>query len=310
MHRGNARLQRGRLSDPGAPGSNLIDVLATHRRTMNVLNIAAFSAGDRGGNPAGVVIADMLPAPEKMQRVAALVGFSETVFAVSTGQGWRVRYFSPQTEIPFCGHATIALGAALAALGGAGVFRLDLNQAAISVEGYRQSGSWGAALQSPPTRSNVLNGAVVEDALGLFGYRFEDLDPRLPPALIHAGADHLFIGLLGRDRLGAMAYDFTNGQALMRQMGVATIMLAHAQTPRVFHVRNAFAVGGIYEDPATGAAAAALGGYLRDLAWPHGGEISVLQGDDMGVPCRIQVEIGPQEGTSVRVSGTTRCLAA
>lgn len=310
MHRGNARLQRSRLSLPGAPVSNLIDVLSTHRRTMNILNIAAFSAGDRGGNPAGVVIADVLPAAEEMQRVAALVGFSETVFAASTGQGWRVRYFSPQTEIPFCGHATIALGAALAAQGGAGSFRLDLNQSAITVEGYRQSGSWGAALQSPPTRSKLVNGAVVGDALGLFGYRFDDIDPRLPPALIHAGADHLFIGLRERDRLAAMAYEFAQGQVLMRQLGVATIMLAHAQTPRVFHVRNAFAFGGIYEDPATGAAAAALGGFLRDLGWPHEGRISVLQGDDMGVPCRIRVEIGDQEGASVRVSGTTRLLAA
>lgn len=86
-------------------------------------------------------------------------------------------------------------------------------------------------------------------------------------------------------------------------------MLAHAETPRVFHVRNPFAFGGVYEDPATGAAAAALGGYLRDLGWPHEGGVRVFQGDDMGVLCRIQVEMGAQDGSSVRVSGTTRFLA-
>jgi PhzF family phenazine biosynthesis protein len=162
---------------------------------MNVLKIAAFSAGPCGGNPAGVVIEEALPSTEEMQCVAALVGFSETVFAAASGQGWRVRYFSPQAEIPFCGHATIALGAALAAQRGAGVFPLSLNHTAITVEGYLQGEAWAAALQSPPTRSQAATEEMVAEAVGLFGYRPEALDPRLPPALIHAGADHLFIAL-------------------------------------------------------------------------------------------------------------------
>lgn len=81
---------------------------------MSVLKIAAFSDGNTGGNPAGVMITDKFPDDREMQRIAAEIGFSETVFAVSTGTGWRVRYFSPESEVPFCGHATIALGAALA----------------------------------------------------------------------------------------------------------------------------------------------------------------------------------------------------
>jgi ABC-type branched-subunit amino acid transport system ATPase component len=81
---------------------------------MKIQKIAAFSDGDVGGNPAGVFIGDELPSDADMQRIAAEVGFSETVFAVSNGASWRVRYFSPEFEVPFCGHATIALGAALA----------------------------------------------------------------------------------------------------------------------------------------------------------------------------------------------------
>ena len=50
----------------------------------------------------------------KLQAIAADVGFSETAFATREGNAWRVRYFSPRCEVPFCGHATIALGAALA----------------------------------------------------------------------------------------------------------------------------------------------------------------------------------------------------
>ncbi|TIM62386.1 MAG: PhzF family phenazine biosynthesis protein, partial [Mesorhizobium sp.] len=104
---------------------------------MDVLRIAAFSDGNSGGNPAGVVIGEVLPDAADMQRVAAEVGFSETAFAAREGDGWRVRYFSPESEVPFCGHATIALGAALVRKFGDGIFKLLLNQAAITVEGFR-----------------------------------------------------------------------------------------------------------------------------------------------------------------------------
>jgi len=62
-----------------------------------------------------------------------------------------VRYFSPESEVPFCGHATIALGAALALKHGDGVFPLALNQASITVEGRRSGDVIAGALQSPPT---------------------------------------------------------------------------------------------------------------------------------------------------------------
>lgn len=102
---------------------------------MDVLRIAAFADGEVGGNPAGVAIAESLPDEQEMRRVAAEVGFSETAFAAPSNGRWRVRYFSPESEVPFCGHATIALGAALALQAGDGVFTLDLNAATITVEG-------------------------------------------------------------------------------------------------------------------------------------------------------------------------------
>ena len=81
---------------------------------MDVQRIAAFSDGSSGGNPAGVVLCDILPDATAMQEVAAEVGYSETVFAAPMEDHWRVRYFAPEVEVDFCGHATIALGAALA----------------------------------------------------------------------------------------------------------------------------------------------------------------------------------------------------
>lgn len=275
---------------------------------MNVLRIAAFSDGDAGGNPAGVVIVDELPTSADMQGIAAEVGFSETAFAARAGSGWRVRYFSPASEVPFCGHATIALGAALALRHGDGVFALVLNQAEITVEAWRTGDLITAALQSPPTRSAPVPAPLVSAALDLFGYTDRDLDFRIPPALIHAGADHLLLMLNSRQTLAAMKYEFDAGRALMIREGWTTILLGHAETQQRFSTRNPFAYGGVYEDPATGAATAALAGYLRDIQWPHAGAIEVVQGEDMGMRSYLRADITPDSGSSIRVSGTARIM--
>ncbi len=273
---------------------------------MNVLRLAAFSDGAIGGNPAGVVIANELPSASEMQRVAREVGYSETVFAVRCTDRWRVRYFSPAAEVPFCGHATIALGAALVLQQGDGSFPLLLNDAEISVSGCRAGPLVAAALQSPATRSAPVAEQALALALGLFGLSGDQLDDRMAPSVACAGADHLVLMLKQRSTLSAMSYDFDRGQALMREQGWLTVLLGHAQTRQRFHVRNAFAFGGLYEDPATGAAAAALGGLLRDIAWPHGGAVELHQGDDMGVPCRLWLQIPQTAGSSISVSGTVR----
>ncbi|MFH7444986.1 PhzF family phenazine biosynthesis protein, partial [Pseudomonas syringae pv. tagetis] len=104
--------------------------------TTELLKLAAFTDGDRGGNPAGDRIGNALPDDADMQQIAADIGFSESAFAAPVEDGWRVRYFSPLAELPFCGHATFALGAAVASLHGDGVFNLSLNQAHITVEGH------------------------------------------------------------------------------------------------------------------------------------------------------------------------------
>ena len=273
---------------------------------MNVQRIAAFSQGTNGGNPAGVVLCEALPPAERMLAIAAEVGYSETAFAARSGEGWRVRYFAPQMEVPFCGHATIALGAALALAHGDGTFTLQLNDARITVTGWRTNPALGAAQQSPPTRSAPAPQELVEAALGLFSYAAADLDPRLPPAIAEAGARHLVLALTSRQKLAAMRYDQERGRQFMTANGIVTISLVQAETDTLFHARNPFAAGGVYEDPATGAAAAALAGYLRDVGWPHGGAIEIVQGEDMGVPSRLRAEIGPEPGASIRVSGEAR----
>ncbi|MFJ3521069.1 PhzF family phenazine biosynthesis protein [Pseudomonas sp. NPDC090203] len=275
---------------------------------LDILRLAAFSDADQGGNPAGVWIGEIFPDDATMQAVAAEVGYSETAFAVPEGDAWRVRYFSPEAEVPFCGHATIALGAALAGRYGEGLYELQLNQARISVEGHKQGTLTSAALQSPPTHSQPVHRELLSAAMALFDLQAEDIDLRIPPALINGGAQHLVLALNRRDTLKNMRYDFASGRELMVREGLVTILLVFAESPRLFHTRNPFAFGGVYEDPATGAASAAFAGYLRDIRWDHGGAIDIVQGEDMGSRSRIHATFSDVPGSSIRVSGTARPL--
>jgi len=211
-------------------------------------------------------------------------------------------------EVPFCGHATIARGAALALRHRNGTFALALNNAGITVEGRRDGTTITAALQSPPTRSEPAPSRLVAEALALFSYTTGDLDGRIPAAIAEAGAKHLVLALNSRERLSATRYDLDAGRKLMSAEGLVTIDLIYAESSQLFHARNPFAAGGVYEDPATGAAAAALAGYLRDLGWPHEGSIEIVQGEDMGMRSRLRAEISPAAGASIRVSGTARLM--
>ncbi|WP_316187862.1 MULTISPECIES: PhzF family phenazine biosynthesis protein [unclassified Bradyrhizobium] len=277
---------------------------------MIIQHIAAFTDGPRGGNPAGVVICEALPEAATMQATAAEIGYSETAFAAPIGDKWRVRYFAPQAEVDFCGHATIALGAALARHERSGTFALTLNHAEITVDGHHSATDWSAAFRSPPTLTRALPSAALDKILTLFGLSQDELDERIPPVIAHAGMDHPVIALRDRSRLAAISYDFARGQVLAQRERFCTFALVHAETPQLFHARNPFPFGGVYEDPATGAAAAALAGYLRELAWATEGPIVIRQGEDMGVPCCLQVDLDGPPGAPVRVSGRARLIHA
>ena len=278
---------------------------------MDIQRISAFTKDGLGGNPAGVVITDRLPSAEEMQRIAHEVGYSETAFAAplesvnGEDSGWRVRYFAPQSEVPFCGHATIALGATLAEKFGPGRFALTLNNDTIEVEATRLDGVYHAVLRSPSTWSRIASGDLAEQGLTVFGYARADLDARIPATIAFAGVRHLVVALKDRSRLSAMDYDLEAGRAFMKNHELVTVAFVVAESATLFHVRNAFASGGVLEDPATGAAAAAIAGALRDLSWPHGGAIEIIQGEDMGRASQIKVAIGSKPGEPVHVSGST-----
>jgi PhzF family phenazine biosynthesis protein len=246
-----------------------------------------------------------------MQSIAAKLGFSETAFAAPEGSAWRVRYFAPVGEVAFCGHATIALGAALGAQEGAGRFDLNLRDTQITVEAMQDGTSWQAALQSPETWSKPLDDDLFLQLLSLFSLTADDIDVSIPPTLGFAGVQHAILVLKDRAKLAQMSYPFEAMRDLMAKQDLVTVSLLHITDANHFESRNAFASGGVVEDPATGAAAAALAGALVDLNWnglQAGGTFEISQGVDMGMSSALTIEVTGKPGASVRVSGAVRWM--
>jgi PhzF family phenazine biosynthesis protein len=144
--------------------------------------------------------------------------------------------------------------------------------------------------------------------LNEFNLSMEDLDASLPVRFAFAGAKHLIIVLKDRKKLSEMSYHFDRLKVLMQSEDLVTINMLWAESNQRFHSRNPFPPGGVYEDPATGAAAAALAGYLRDIEWQGGNHFEILQGEDMGSPSRLSVQFTRNKGESIKVSGETRHL--
>ena len=261
----------------------------------------AFSTTPDGGNPAGVWIGDALPEPAGMQRIAAEVGYSETAFvAPATGSDRVVRYYSPEAEVSFCGHATIAAGVVMGGNDGDGTFRLSTGIGLVVVTTRMSDGIREASLTSVEPTHTAVSDALLREALDALGWSAADLDPSIPPARAYAGAWHLVLAAADRQRLDDLTYDYDRLKTLMLADGLTTVQLVWRERSDLFHSRNPFPVGGVVEDPATGAAAAALGGYLRSagLVRPPA-TILIRQGEAMGRPSRLTVEIPPAGGITV-----------
>lgn len=274
---------------------------------MIVHRLAAFTRDPTGGNPAGVVIANVHPSEEDMQQVAAEIGYSETAFVAPAGGGYRryrVRYFSPLVEVPFCGHATIAAAVALAESAGTGRFELLTRAGLVPVDvSCDGSGQLLATLTSPRPSVDRVDDPLVGDVLAALNWSRSELDPSLPPARASAGAAHLILAARHRVRLADLDYDFERLRSVMIDAGLVTLQLVWREGALRYHARAPFPVGGVVEDPATGAAAAAFGAYLRDLGVITAPcTVTILQGADMGRPSTLLVELVPLQD-SIRVSG-------
>ena len=270
-------------------------------KTYSLEKLVAFTNSPEGGNPAGVWVGESLPEPYQMQKIAREVGFSETAFlAPANGNVRTVRYFSPEAEVPFCGHATIAAGVALGRQAGGGIYQFNTNVGRIPVEVSRRNGVMHASLTSVNPKFEPVTSSLLANALSVLGWDKKELDDSIPPARAFAGAWHLVIAVKSKSRLDDLDYDFDPLKKIMLADNLTTLQLIWRENDTLIHSRNPFPVGGVVEDPATGAAAAALGGYLREakiIQTPV--DISILQGEIMGRPSQLKVSIPTAGGVTV-----------
>ncbi len=277
--------------------------------TPEILRYAAFSTTPDGGNPAGLVLDASHLDDAGMLAVAAAVGYAETAFVTAPGVGGdprrsRVRYFSPIAEVPFCGHATIALAVALSARDGAGSFTFDTPVGPVVIETAGDGADITASFTAVEPKVAIFDDGVLTDLLGLLGVGPADLNPAYPPRIAYSGNWHPVLVLSDRNLFDSFGFDPEAVRKLMDAQGwAATVAVLHRIADDEFEARNLFPVGAITEDPATGAAAAAVGAYLRllGLVKPPA-RVLIHQGRHVGRPGLLTVDI-PAAGGIV-VSGT------
>ena len=279
--------------------------------TPGILHLLAFAAEPGGGNPAGVVLDATALDEAQMQRIATDLGHPETAF-VGEREGRRVavRYFSPDDEVPFCGHATIATAVALAEAEGVGAYTFETAAGAVEVVTVADGERIVAGFTSVEPHVVDIEDDVADRLLGLLGLTRDDLDERMPLAQAFAGNLHPVVAIASRETFDAFTFDGPRLRALLDERGwKGTATVVHVEGPLedgvVVEARNLFPVAGILEDPATGSAAAALGVYLRDrVGVPAPFGFTVRQGRHIGRPSVLEVEVPASGGILVRGGAT------
>jgi PhzF family phenazine biosynthesis protein len=267
-----------------------------------ILRYAAFTDRADGGNPAGVVLDASGLGDERMQQIAAEVDFAETAFVTGReGDAYRVRYFSPIAEVPFCGHATVATAVALAERGEAGRIRFATPVGEIDIETSSDAAGPRAAFTSVDAEVAELSQATVDRLLGLLGLDASALSPVLPPRLAFAGNPHPVLVVDDAKAFDGFTFDPVAVRTYMDEQGwPATITVLHPLGPGRYEARNLFPVGRITEDPATGSAAASVGGYLRALgAVEPPARVVIEQGRHVGRSGELTVDIPVTGGITV-----------
>ncbi|HEY3504998.1 MAG TPA: PhzF family phenazine biosynthesis isomerase [Actinocatenispora sp.] len=268
-----------------------------------ILRYAAFTTDPAGGNLAGVVLDASALDAAAMLAIAADIGYSETAFVIAAdvpGRRFRLRYFSPRAEVAFCGHVTVATAVALAERIGPGDLTFDTPAGEIVTA--TAIGPARATMTSVPTRSRPATDDELTTTLAALRWSADDLDPALPPHVAYGGNEHLVLAVADRARLADLAYDFDGLADVMTRHGWTTVHLVWRETDDRWHARDPFPVGGVVEDAATGAAAAAFGGYLRTIGRVPDGPVTIRQGEDMGRPSELVVDVDATD-PRVRVTG-------
>lgn len=272
--------------------------------------VDAFSDRPLAGNSAAVVLdARDLPAAE-MQRIAEELGHAETAFPLPAREpqaAFHLRWFTPFTEVRFCGHATLAalhvlvLEAQRLRVPANGTARVSFTCKAglLRAELSRQDRKLRAVFETPPAQfaRQTVDGALLT-ALNLVP---EMLDPELPPHRALSEEGNLYLCLRDREALAGVRGDPGALPALARRLGVVGFVpFVRFPKPGVdAALRAVFADYGVAEDPVTGSASGHLALLLQQLApaqVPR--KLLFTQGDELGRPGRIEIELRPESTPS------------
>jgi PhzF family phenazine biosynthesis protein len=279
--------------------------------------VDAFTTERFAGNPAGVVPnADGLT-DHQMQAIARELNNSETAFIckprLADHDVW-VRFFTPTTEVPSCGHATIAahyVRAVENALPTCTVVQ-KIGAGILPVEIIRRDASYQIVMtQAEPVFQEPLPGTQCDRIMRALGLDVGDLDENCPMQIVSTGHSKVMIGIRALDKLHSLQPDLPSLAEISRRIGCNGYYV-FALTPTdeyLVHGRMFAPAIGIAEDPVTGNANGPLGAYLvhHRLASPESGklEFRARQGEAMRRPGVVEVSIEVEDWSPkiVRVAG-------
>jgi PhzF family phenazine biosynthesis protein len=274
--------------------------------TRRTLLVDAFTDDPLTGNPAGLVPDAEGLDTDQMQAIARELNASETAFLTPGDEAdRRIRYFTPETEVDLCGHATIASHAVLHAEGriDAGTHTLATDAGVLDVDVEEDGTVW--MTQAPPEVNEAdVSREEAAAALGIDLDALEDVGGDLPIARATTGLPFLVVPVGFLEPLGEAAPDMAAVESLCEDAGTTGVyaFTFDAIDPEATLHGRMFAPGaGVPEDPVTGTASGAVGAYLRRFeafdALPE--EMLFEQGHFVDRPGRVRVRAREE----IRVGG-------
>lgn len=239
--------------------------------SRTVYQIDSFTKEKFKGNPAGVVInADGLGSAE-MQLIARELNNSETAFlfhSTESGYDAEVRYFTPTTEVPICGHATIAAvyAKALETNMDSAIFRIKTKIGILPIEVIKTENDYQIIMtQGKFELSPTFESDTTQILLNALGLEWADLDERCPIQIASTGHSKVMIGIKSREKLNELIPDQAELKLLSGRINCNGyfVFTLDLDGDGILTYGRMFAPAiGIAEDPVTGNANGPLGGYL------------------------------------------------
>jgi PhzF family phenazine biosynthesis protein len=282
-------------------------------RRFAMLQVDVFTERPLGGNPLAVFVDGVGLSDAEMQAIAREMNLSETTFVLPAdvvGADYRVRIFTPSSELPFAGHPTIGTAFALlearrlAPRGDAFVLRQQTLAGVQPIEVCTRDGRRTFTMTLPTPRFEPAP-ALAELASAL---RVDAKDIDGEPATVVVGVGWHIVPLRSLDVVRDLAPDMGRLAGIERRTGHAvTVFCRQAEDPDCAVRLRSFAPGaGIPEDPVCGSGNGCVGAYLARAAGVRQPlEYRAEQGVEIGRPGRARVRVEPDgEGWRVQVGGT------